>query len=80
MEDNYENQVKSSSGDAAAEDRRARIVPIDLGLAHRPFDTSAEASAKRKCYVIFDKGPPPVLTEVDCGDIVIVDDNKFAME
>lgn len=49
-----------------------RIVPLDRDLADRgmrPF----QASAARKCYVIFDKGPPPVLTEVDSGDIVIVD-------
>ena len=61
-------------GDAAAKDRQARIIPLDLDLVRRPFDQSAA----RKCYVIFDKGPPPVLTEVDCGDIVIVDE-KFSM-
>ncbi len=60
--------------DAAAKDRQARIIPLDLDLARRPFDQSAA----RKCYVIFDKGPPPILTEVDCGDIVIVDE-KFSM-
>jgi hypothetical protein len=67
-----ENQVKISGGDATPEGLRARIVPKDLDMAHRPF----EATAKKKCYVIYDKGPPPVLTEVDCGDIVIVDE-KF---
>jgi hypothetical protein len=71
-----ESKASSSSDAAAVEDRRARVIPMtDLDLARRPFD----ASAKRKCYVIFDKGPPPVLQEIDCGDIVIVDD-KFTIE
>ena len=73
MTNDRTTQVKSSCGDGAAEDSRARIVPKDLGRLTRPFD----ASQKRKCYVIFDKGPPPVLQEIDCGDIVIVDDDKF---
>ena len=70
-----EAKVRSSRGDAAVEGRQVRIIPLDLDLARRPFDVSA----KRKCYIIFDKGPPPVLQEIDCGDIVIVDD-KFTMD
>ena len=62
---------KTKAVDRAASDLRPRIIPADLGRAHRPFATAA-ASA-RKCYVIFDAGPPKVMTEVDCGDIVIVD-------
>lgn len=50
---------------------RVRVIPLeaDLERATRPF----QAAAGKKCYVIFDKGPPVVMTEVDCGDIVIVD-------
>lgn len=61
MEKESETQVTNTTG--------VRIIPSNLGLVHRPFD----ASAKRKCYIVFDKGPPRVLQEVNCGDIVIVD-------
>ncbi len=69
-----ETKVRGSRDDASAKDQQARIVPLDLDLARRPFDLSA----KRKCYIIFDKGPPPILEEIDCGDIIIVDE-KFSM-
>ena len=63
-------QMKGSDGNRETRDSRARIVPKDLGRLTRPFDVSR----KRKCYIVFDKGPPPVLQEVDCEDIVIVDE------
>ncbi len=70
-----EAKAMGSRSSTVVKDRQARIIPLDLDQARRPFDLSA----KRKCYIIFDKGPPPVLQEIDCGDIVIVDE-KFTMD
>jgi len=68
-----ETKVESLECDTSTEDLQARIIPRDLGLASRPFDVSAV----RKCY-IKKKGPPVVLEEIDCSDIIIIDE-KFKL-
>ncbi|PRY67164.1 hypothetical protein B0I08_10757 [Glaciihabitans tibetensis] len=62
---------REPSNVSAATAVQPRVIPLeaDLDRAIKPF----QASAGKKCYVIFDKGPPAVLTEVPCDDIVIVD-------
>ena len=69
-----ETKAEVFSHATSTEDLQARIIPMDLGLASRPFDVSAV----RKCY-IKKKGPPVVLEEIDCSDIIIIDE-KFTMK
>lgn len=52
----------------------AQIVPLDREF-DRAFAPFAEAAATRKCYIREPGGPPTVLKEVPCGDIVIIGSN-----
>jgi len=69
-----ETKVESLECDTSTEDLQARIIPRDLGLASRPFDVSAV----KKCYIREGSKPPYVLREVDCSDIIIIEE-KFKL-
>ena len=72
------NDTKTQKSDRSDMDSKARIIPRDPGFAFRPFDNATAAT--KKCYVIFDPGPPKVLTEVPCGDIIIVETQDALQE